>query len=188
MQMDYEIKGCQNWINNLFFPYRALFKQLGFGSFILSLEEERMLRVAKYCKGRVLDVGCGPNNKFIRNIYSNGIGIDFFPYEGVEMVHDDPTKLPFEDSSFDTVTLNAVGGHIPRDLRKQEFREFTRVLRQGGRLVMTEGEPITQYLHHKWIFILDKVFGTNIDVDTQRGMEAGEEYAKRFSSCLIIQD
>lgn len=175
-RVQYDIPLFKKIVNEVVFPYRCLFKFQGFGGLIMSMEEERMLRVAKYCKGKALDIGCGPHNGFIRNIYSDGVGVDFFPYDGVEMVLDDPTNLPFEDASFETVTLIAVGGHIPKHLRKKEFKEFFRVLKAGGRLVMTEGEPVTQYLHHKWVYLYDTVFGTKVDVDTQRGMEEDEEY------------
>lgn len=184
--MCYDIPIFKRLTNLLLFPYRCLFRFHGFGSFIMSMEEERMVRVAKYCLGKVLDVGCGPYNKFINNVYPNGIGIDFFPYDGVELIHDDPINLPFDDESFDTITLIAVGGHIPKNLRKHEFKELSRVLKQGGRLIMTEGEPVTQYLHHKWVFFLDKVFGTNIDVDTERGMDEGEEYCMPHKEILSL--
>jgi SAM-dependent methyltransferase len=183
---EYNIPFAKRFINAVVFPYRCLFKFRGFGSFIMSMEEERMRRVAKYCIGTVLDIGCGPNNRFIRNVYPNGLGIDFYPYEGVELVYSDPTHLAFDDNSFDTVTLIAVGGHIPKHMRRQEFREFTRVLRHGGRLVMTEGEPITQYLHHKWVHFLDTYFGTDIDVDSERGMVEGEEYAMPHREILQL--
>jgi SAM-dependent methyltransferase len=143
----------------------------------MSMEEERMSRVAKYCVGKVLDIGCGPHNRFIRYYYNNGIGVDFYPYEGVENILEDPTRLPYENESFDTITLIAVGGHIPKRLRKIEFIEFSRILKKGGRFIMTKGEPITQFLHHQWVYFLDKVFKTKIDVDTERGMEADEEYS-----------
>jgi SAM-dependent methyltransferase len=182
----YDIPFFKEIVNSIFFPYRCLMHFRGFGSFIMSMEEERMLRVAKYCKGRVLDIGCGPHNRFIKNVYQNGIGIDFYPYEGVEFVHDDPTHLPFNDLSFETVTLIAVGGHIPKHLRKQEFKEFARILKHGGRLIMTEGEPITQYLHHKWVKIIDTIFRTNIDVDTERGMDDNEEYCLNHKEILSL--
>jgi len=95
----------------------------------MSMEEERMTRVTKYCSGKAPDVGGGAHNKFIKNVYPNGVGIDFYPQEGADFVHHDATYLPFEDSSFDTVTLIAVGGHIPMHLRKKEFKEFARVLK-----------------------------------------------------------
>lgn len=173
-------------VNSFLFPYRALFIQKGFGKYLLSIEEERMLRVAQYCKGYTIDIGCGPQNKFIRSIYPNGIGIDFFTYEGVDVVIKDPTNLPFENNTFDTLTLNAVGGHIPKHLRKKEFGEFFRIIKKGGTLVMDEGEPITQYLQHKYVWMLDKVFKTNYDIDTQRGMEEDEQYCMPMREIISL--
>lgn len=163
-------------LNSLLLPYRLLFKYQGFGSFLMSIEEERFRRVARYCTKYTLDVGCGPYNKFIRRIYSNGMGVDFYPYEGVDHILKDPTNFPFEDNTFDTVTLNAVGGHIPKHLRKKEFKEFSRVLKRGGRFIMDEGGPITQYLQHKYVRFSDVVFRTKLDVDTERGMDKNEQY------------
>lgn len=142
-----------------------------------SLREERMRMVARYCQGRVLDVGCGPGNLFIKEFIGeeNGIGIDVFPYQGVSNVIPDMTGLPFEDSSFDTVTLIAVGGHIPKSKRKAEFAEFVRMLRPGGFLIMTEGEPLTQFLTHKWRKFFDGLQGKK-DMDSERGMDEEEEY------------
>jgi SAM-dependent methyltransferase len=182
----YTISRWKQFVNAMVFPYRCLFKFQGFGGFLLSMEEERMMRVAKYCRGRALDIGCGPHNRFIRNVYPEGIGVDFFPYEGVEMVLRDPTRLPFEDASFDTITLVAVGGHIPKHLRQREFKEFARILKPCGRLVMTEGEPVTQYLHHQWVYLYDKIFGTKVDVDTERGMEEDEEYCMPHQEIVAL--
>lgn len=161
-----------DWI---FLPVRGLFLG-GKGALGLSsIRDERMRAVAKYCRGRVLDIGCGPGNFFINDYVGseNGIGIDVFAYEGVENIVDDMANLPFEDASFDTLTLVAVGGHIPKDKRVTEFIEFARVLKPGGRLVMTEGELITQTLRHKW---LEFISGGH-DMDSERGMEEEEEYA-----------
>jgi hypothetical protein len=51
---------------------------------------------------------------------------------------------------------------------------------------MTEGEPITQYMHHKWVWFLDRFFGTHIDVDTERGMEEDEEYCMPHREILEL--
>ena len=161
----------------IFFPIRALFfhEEGKFG--LSSLREQRMRMVAQYCKGKVLDVGCGPGNVFIERFIgkTHGVGIDVFPYEGVEFVSDDLTKLPFEDRSFDTVTLIAVGGHIPKSKRMAEFREFARLLKPNGLLIMTEGEPVTQFIVHKWAHFYYGLFNKK-DMDSQRGMEENEEY------------
>ena len=165
------------FLDSIFLPYRALF-QTTEGKFGLSpIRDERMRVVASFCQGRVLDVGCGPGNLFIREFIGeeNGVGIDIYPYEGVGSIVEDMTNIPFEDGSFDTVTLIAVGGHIPKRKRVAEFEEFARVLQPGGRLIMTEGEPITQYLRHKWLhFYLG--LQNKEDMDTERGMEEDEEY------------
>ena len=144
---------------------------------LTSMRDERMWQVAQFCRGRVLDVGCGPGNVFIKSFIGpeQGIGVDFFAYDGVDNLVEDPTNLPFPDESFDTVTLVAVGGHIPKHLRSQEFIEFARVLKVGGRLVMTEGEPVTQLLSHKWQHFYLGLQG-KVDMDHERGMEHDEEF------------
>ncbi len=157
-------------------PFRGLFIGTERKWGLTSIRDERMQMVASFCKGRVLDVGCGPNNYFINNyIGEKGIGIDVFPYDGVENIVDDMENLPFDSDSFDTVTLIAVGGHIPKEKRVPEFKEFTRVLKPGGRLIMTEGEPVTQYLRHKWQHFYLGLKGEE-DVDSERGMDEDEEY------------
>ena len=121
--------------------------------------------------------GCGPGNLFINNFIGTdrGLGIDIFAYEGVENIVADLTHLPYADGSFDTVTLIAVGGRILQHLRKLEFIEFARVLRTGGRLVMTEGEPITQWLTHQWQHVYFQLRG-EVDMDSERGMEEDEQF------------
>jgi len=144
---------------------------------LTSVRDERMWQVAQFCRGKVLDVGCGPGNLFIKKFIGpeHGTGIDVFAYEGVENIVEDLTKLPYGDASFDTLTLVAVGGHIPQHLRVAEFAEFARVLKPGGRLVMTEGEPITQLLTHKWQHFYFGLRG-EVDMDHERGMEEDEQF------------
>jgi len=165
-------------IDTITFPIRGLFCQID-GTFGLSsLREDRMRIVHSFCKGRVLDIGCGPGNVFINNFIGNerGIGIDVFPYESVEQVVNDMTNIPFDDCSFDTITLIAVGGHIPKPKRMAEFKEFARLLKPGGKLVMTGGEYITQFMIHKWVALYDRLHG-RVDMDSERGMEKDETWA-----------
>lgn len=169
-------------IDNVLFPIRALFFPEDSTFIFKSLRDERFEEVAKYCQGRVLDIGCGRGNLFIKKFIGeeNGIGIDVFEYEGVANVIRDLTKLPFENDNFDTVTLIAVGGHIPKSKREKEFEEFTRVLKPGGKLIMTEGEKWTQLISHKWRRISLSLIG-RVDMDSERGMEEEEEYCMPYS-------
>jgi SAM-dependent methyltransferase len=167
----------QRFLDAALFPVRALLMGPSGFAGLTSMRDERMWEVAQYCRGRVLDVGCGPGNLFIKKFIGieNGVGVDVFQYEGVQNIVADPTNLPFPDETFDTVTLVAVGGHIPQHLRVKEFAEFARVLRRGGRLVMTEGEPITQLLTHKWQHFYLGLRG-EVDMDHERGMEEDEQF------------
>lgn len=171
----------QRTLDNLLFPIRAMFipESASFG--LTSLRDERMEYVARYCNGSVLDIGCGPGNLFVNEWAPKGsVGIDVFPYDGVGVVHEDMTKLPFDDCSFDVVTLIAVGGHIPQNIRKGEFQDIARVLKPGGKLVMTEGELVTQTIGHIWRHISFACIGKK-DMDSERGMEEDEQYCMPFS-------
>lgn len=171
--------------DNLFFPFRALFipEENRFG--LSSLREERFDMVSRFSKGRILDIGCGKDNLFIKNWadHPDSVGIDVFFYKGVAHVHQDMTNLPFPDSSFDTVTLIAVGGHIPKNIRVKELTEISRVLKSGGRLLMTEGEPVTQTIGHLWRHFSYALLGKQ-DMDTERGMEEDEQYCMPYSEIM----
>jgi len=172
-------------VNGIFFPLRALFIPEESKFFLTSLRDERFEKVAGFCEGRVLDIGCGRGNLFIKKYVGEnlGTGIDVFEYEGVENVIKDLTVLPFESDTFDTVTLIAVGGHIPKGDREKEFHEFARVLKSGGKLIMTEGEPVTQFLTHKW-----RKFSYSLlkekDMDSERGMKDDEEFCMPFGEIM----
>ena len=170
----------QKIIDTVALPIRALLYREKSNFLFTSLRDERMGEVYKHCSDKVLDLGCGPQNLFIRNFCAgNGVGADVYPYVGIGILVTS-TALPFKDESFDTVTLIAVGGHIPKRIRRPTFQEIYRVLRKEGSLVMTEGDIITQTIHHKIQFFLDN-FRESKSVDTVRGMNEGEEFAMSYS-------
>lgn len=101
---------------------------------------------------RVLDVGCGngrllgalpvgvhysgcDTSKTMIAVAENRLVI---PLPNTQFVFGDVLALPFPDASFDHVFALAVLHHIPSDaLRQQAVSELTRVVRSGGRVVIT---------------------------------------------------
>lgn len=163
----------------IFFPLRALvlFEKDRFG--LSSPQTERYEYVAPEVEGKCLDVGCGRNNRFVKKFLNGaGIGIDVYKYEGLEDrdIVCDMTKLPYDKESFRTVTLIANINHIPRSIREKELKELYRVIENGGRIVVTMGNPLMEIVVHKVLWSYDKYFKSHVDVDSERGMKDDEEY------------
>ncbi len=108
--------------------------------------------LAPHAAGRLLDVGVGerPHGELFVKRVSRYIGLEYPPmadnlspgiWSMLERVHGiidlwgDGGALPFRDSSFDTLLALEVLEHVPQpDLL---MREFVRVLRPGGTLLVT---------------------------------------------------
>jgi len=105
-----------------------------------------------HVRGYCLDIGCG-NNRLI-NIYrasgGKGIGIDVYPWEGVDMVLQDTRKLPFKADTFDTVTFVASLNHIP--YREEVLKEVKRVLKRESLSLITTLSPLISFIWHKYTF------------------------------------
>jgi SAM-dependent methyltransferase len=168
----------QKIINFFFFPYRAFFLHpIVSGQRLLSLRDERFAYVAQFVHGRVLDVGCGPYNAFIRDYCSpDSIGVDFFKYPGLEdkNIIKDPAHFPFPDSSFDCVTLIANINHIPEKHLQDELSEISRVIKVGGRIVLTRIGPVVSFLTHEVAHLQSKISDKYYSMDHERGMEEDE--------------
>jgi len=132
--------------------------------------------------GRVLDVGTGRGG-FVEDLiaelkdYVEIIGIDidasleegfvkrFADYPRVRFQHTDALSLPFEDGSFDTVSVAGSLHHLADP--QIGLREMMRVLRRGGHLIVAEmyrdGQSETQLTHvmlHHWWAAIDRLRGT----------------------------
>ena len=82
----------------LIIPQPVIKKIPGFSS----NEDLRIRKTSEYMKGYCLDIGCG-NNRLIREYRDGGekgIGIDVYPWKGVDKVVKDASKLSFEDNTF----------------------------------------------------------------------------------------
>lgn len=127
-----------------------------------TLEQERIEAVLPHVRGRLLDIGAGPNTLVRR--YGNGVGVDVNDWGGGALVIDDTSELPFEDASFDTITCIAALNHIPN--REAVIEEARRLIRSNGRLLMTMINPILGGIGHAiWWYGEDRHRG---------GMEEGE--------------
>lgn len=144
-----------------------------------SIASERYEYVSKYVTGYCLDVGCGKHNRFVSQyLKGNGKGIDVYPYEGLseENIIEDISHFPFNNEIFDTVTFIANLNHAPKSLRDIELAEAHRVLKPGGCIIITMGNPLAEILAHQVIALYDSLFGTNHDLDGERRMTEEEEY------------
>ena len=132
--------------------------------------------------GRVLDVGTGRGG-FVEELIAElkdcdeiiGIDIDgdlsegfrkrFADYPRVRFQQADALSLPFEDESFDTVSVAGSLHHLSDP--RIGLREMMRVLRRGGHLILVEmyrdGQSETQQTHvmlHHWWAAIDRLGGT----------------------------
>lgn len=127
-----------------------------------TLEEERIQKVLPLISGRLLDIGAGPNSLVKR--YGNGIGVDVVEWGGGALVVKNTARLPFKNSSFDTITFIACLNHIPN--RLEVLNEARRLLKPDGKIIITMINPILGNIGHAiWWYSEDKQRG---------GMKAGE--------------
>ena len=169
----------QIFLDFITFPLRAftIFENDRWG--LSSLRTERFDYVSREVTGYCLDVGCGRQNYFIKQVLrGKGKGIDVFPYEGLEAenIVQDITHFPFDDGMFTNVTFIANINHVPKPKRDIELKEAYRVMQPEGKIIVTMGSAIAEILVHKVVWLSDKLFKTNVDMDTERGMEEEEEY------------
>lgn len=144
-----------------------------------SLQTERFDYVAKEIIGYCLDVGCGRDNRFIKEyLNGNGKGIDVYAYGGLlpENIVEDSMRFPFNDCIFGSLVFIASFNHVPKSLRDIELAEGYRCLKPGGNIIVTMGTPLTEILVHKVIAFYDKVLGIKYDSDSHRKIHEEEAY------------
>jgi SAM-dependent methyltransferase len=99
---------------------------------------------------RLLDAGCGQGTPVLRRLDSAGraVGLDFSAEQlrlAADAVPDAPlalgdlTRLPFAPDVFDGIVSFHALIHVPLAEHQTVADEFARVLRPGGRLLVSEG-------------------------------------------------
>lgn len=139
-------KNRQKIKDAIFLPIRLLFdhervSRLG----LTSVYDERIKVCKQFNCGKVLDIGCGEGNRFILE-HGDGVGVDRLLLEGVDVCCD-ALYLPFRDDVFDTVSFIGSFNYLPEKVTA--LREASRVLRGGGRVLITMINPVFCYLRHK---------------------------------------
>lgn len=94
----------------------------------------------------VLDIGPCDGARTLANLPTGSVGIDISA-EALEMARErvpesvllqgDMATLPVADESIDGITAYHAVFHVPREEHPTVYEEFARVLRPGGRLLMT---------------------------------------------------
>jgi SAM-dependent methyltransferase len=94
----------------------------------------------------VLDVGCGDGARTLANLPEGSLGFDV-SRTGLELaagnlpdarlVQAEMREIPFRADTVDAITAYHAVFHVPRAAHPDVYREFARVLRPGGQLLMT---------------------------------------------------
>jgi ubiquinone/menaquinone biosynthesis C-methylase UbiE len=109
------------------------------------IQREKYLRLLPHLPrgGRVLDVGCG-TGLLLRELGKGAVGLDLSPgmlrrarrrNPGAPLVLADAEHLPFREGVFEAVLSVTVLQNLPHP--PQALREMARVVREGGRVVVS---------------------------------------------------
>ncbi|SPD74048.1 hypothetical protein PITCH_A2030192 [uncultured Desulfobacterium sp.] len=101
-------------------------------------------KVAKEIRQPFLDIACGDN--ILSEIVGGGFGIDVVNYGSVDVLVKNFEKLPFKESSFNSVTIVASLNYFDRP--QKVILESARVLKPGGTLILTLLNPLIGMLWH----------------------------------------
>jgi len=162
-------------MNAIVFPIKLAIPQpiINRIPFLTTNEDIRIHEALKWIQGYVLDIGCG-NNRLISEYRQKGgfgLGVDIFDWGKQDIIIEDTSKLPFNESTFDTVTMIACINHIPN--RLEVMSEAYRILKPDGSLVLTNLTPALSKIWHMYAFW---------DKDQhQRGMREGEVFGLKDS-------
>lgn len=113
-----------------------------YGKYVDSLERKLIRKwIPAYASMNVLDAACGTG----RLLNFAGTGVDFSPemcriaqnkFPSKEVFCEDLQALHFPDNSFDVIICFHVFMHLDHKTSKQILKEFQRILKTGGRVIL----------------------------------------------------
>ena len=109
----------------------------------------------------VLDVGCGDGRRTLANVTgATAVGMDF-AHSQVELartnvpdahvVRGDMLSIPLRSESVNAITAYHAVFHVDRDRHDAVYAEFARVLRPGGKVLMTVGSAAYEQVRSNWL-------------------------------------
>lgn len=108
----------------------------------------------------VLDIGPCDGARTLANLPPGSLGVDVsrkaleLAAERVpqaSLVQGDMTQLPVADNTVDAITAYHAVFHVPRTRHPTVYREFARVLRPGGRLLMSLPDGAFETVRQGWM-------------------------------------
>ena len=138
------MKNAAQWKPSKFERYRGRWRgarepaELGIGSRLIGDLVAALYdaHLPAHARGALLDLGCGKVPLYA--IYAPHVGevicVDWAPGEHIDLSCDLAQPLPFDDARFDTIVLSDVLEHMAEP--ELVWREMTRVLRPGGKVIM----------------------------------------------------
>jgi len=109
----------------------------------------------------VLDVGCGDGRRTLTRLEgTDAVGLDFSRrglelargnVPGAGLVQGDMLDIPLSEGTVDGITAYHAVFHVGRDRHADVYREFARVLRPGGRALMTVGTGAYEQVRSGWM-------------------------------------
>ncbi|MFH1052998.1 MAG: class I SAM-dependent methyltransferase [Candidatus Woesearchaeota archaeon] len=106
----------------------------------------------RHREGNILDIGCGSYPYFLLHTgFKEKFGLDDSASEidGVKIIKQNlegEFKIPFKGNEFSVVTMLAVFEHIEKEKLVDALREIKRVMKSGGRFILTTPCPWTDLL------------------------------------------
>ncbi len=129
----------------------------------------RAINAEKYIKPaqRLLDIGCGDGYFLERCRCQEKIGLDKLLGDNIV------DKLDFGDGYFDYVTMLAVIEHVPEP--EKIFKEVARVLKPGGRFILTTPKKAAEWLLKIYAKDIDQEHESYFDLERMKKL-AGDMF------------